>query len=90
MLNLNLRRNRKQQPEVIQFMEVGDLVRRNEDGAVGILRTIDLSPYWVEEIEGVERAYVEFKLEDGTTAADWILPEELTVLAKASLVAVAS
>jgi hypothetical protein len=82
MLNPNLRRNRKQQPEELQFMDVGDLVRRNEDGAVGILRTIDLSPYFAEERAGVVRGYVVFG-----DSADWMLQSEISLVAKATVLA---
>lgn len=35
----------------------GDTVR-NKAGHIGIVKFIDISPYWCEEKQGVERAYV--------------------------------
>lgn len=87
MINLNLRRKAQPKPQTlpeVQIIDVGDLVRRNSDGAIGVLRRIDLSPYWIEERAGVVRGYVVF---EGFT--DWCLAEELGLVAKATVLTAA-
>jgi hypothetical protein len=83
MFRINLSMFKQQQPIEIDIIEEGSEVV-HEDGRVGIVKKIAVSPYWIEEVQEVLRAYVLF---DGS--ADWCLASELG-LAKASLVAVAS
>jgi hypothetical protein len=73
---LNWKRQKIEEP---QFIEVGDLVREVETGAVGTLRTVSVSPYYVEEKAGVVRGYVVFE-----GSADWMLSEEIELVAKAA------
>lgn len=58
----------------VDTINAGSTVR-NQDGKIGTVKFIDLSPYWAEEIQGVLRAYVEFK--DFT---DYLLESEIVAV----------
>jgi hypothetical protein len=71
MFGINLSIFKQQQQPVIEVIEEGDSVI-HEDGRVGTVKVIGTSPYWVEEIQGILRAYVVFE-----GSADWCLAGEL-------------
>lgn len=79
MINWKIRKTKRQQSQPNpHFIEVGDTVQ-HEDGRTGTLKRIASSPYYVEEVQGIVRGYVQF---DGS--ADWCLATELTLIAKAT------
>lgn len=82
-INLNLSIFRKQEID-IDIIEEGDSVV-TADGRTGIVITIAVSPYYVEERNGIMRAYV---IMDGS--ADYFLASELGLARAASITTLAS
>lgn len=56
------------------FVLPGDVVML-QDGRAGLVDSVDLSPYWVEEQDGVQRAYI---VGDGWT--DWVLENQVVAV----------
>jgi hypothetical protein len=59
----------------------GDLIRL-EDGRMGRFQYQQVSPYFAEEIEGIERAYVvsadyAFETRTGNFWTEWVLPTDI-------------
>ena len=65
------------EPELEEtILYVGDVVV-TIDGRLGIIEKIAISPYYWEEIEGIERAYVSgLNREYG----DWLLADEMALV----------
>jgi len=72
----------EQEPQ-IDYIEVGDIVETWE-GRIGRVKTISLSPYYEEEVQGIFRAYIVPLGEppQGEGWADWCLEEEVRLVEK--------
>jgi hypothetical protein len=69
---------------VAPLIEVGDIVELAGDRQ-GVIERVELSPYWPEERDGIQRAYVvNIRINEGGVQAwtDWCLPEEMKLLHK--------
>ncbi|MBZ0284461.1 MAG: hypothetical protein K8L97_27220 [Anaerolineae bacterium] len=64
-------------------IEVGDIVE-TWNGSIGRVKTISLSPYYEEEVQGIFRAYIIPLGEppQGEGWADWCLAEEVKLVEK--------